>query len=249
MMRSSNPIFKSKYFSNMSRSNEYSSVMTVDGTINKTLLMFFILLAGAGFTWTKFMVVWDFASVGPYLIIGLIGGLITGLITTFRPQGARITAPLYALFEGFLLGGISAMFELRYPGIVMRAVFLTMGTLGVMLFLYKSGKLRATGKFRMGVMAATGGIMSVYLFSWILSWFGIGIPGIYGSGLMGIGFSLLVVGIAAMNLILDFDFIEQGSNRGLPGFMEWYGAFGIMVTLIWLYIEILRLLSKLADRR
>lgn len=141
------------------------------------------------------------------------------------------------------------MFELRYPGIVMKAVFLTMGTLGVMLFLYKSGKIRATGKFRMGVMAATGGIAMFYFFTFILGMFGVSMPGVYGSGIMGIGFSLIVVGVAAMNLILDFDFIEQGSKHGLPSFMEWYGAFGIMVTLIWLYIEILRLLSKLADRR
>jgi uncharacterized YccA/Bax inhibitor family protein len=248
-MRTSNPIFKSKHFANMSNSASYSEAMTIDGTINKTLFMFFILIAGAGFTWSKFMNSWDTASIMPLLMVGLIGGLITGLVTSFRPQGAKITAPLYAFFEGLLLGGLSAIFETRYPGIVMKAVLLTMGTLGVMLFLYKSGRIRATGKLRMGVMAATGGIAMFYMFSWIMGMFGFQMLGIHGSGLFGIGFSLVVVGVAALNLILDFDFIKQGSQRGLPAYMEWYGAFGIMVTLIWLYLEILRLLAKLSNRR
>jgi len=248
-MRTSNPVFRSKYYSSMSGAAARTGSMTIDGTVNKTLLMFFILMAGAGISWNRFMDSWNAAAAGPFIIIGLFGGLIFGLITSFRPQSAKITAPVYALFEGLLLGGLSAMFELRYPGIVIKAVFLTMGTMGVMLFLYKSGRIRATGKFRMGVMAATGGIALFYLFSWIMSMFGFSMSGVYGSGIMGIGFSLVVVGVAALNLILDFDFIEEGSRRGLPDFMEWYGAFGLMVTLIWLYIEILRLLSKLADRR
>ena len=245
-MRTSNPIFKSRHFTQVGYSTES---MTIDGTINKTLILFFILMAGAGFTWTKFMNSWDASTVMPMLTVGLFGGLITALITTFRPQGARITAPLYALFEGLLLGGLSALFETRYPGIVMRAVFLTMGTLGVMLFLYKTGRIRATDQFRMGVMAATGGIAMFYFFSWIIGMFGMRMPGIYGSGIMGIGFSVIVVGVAALNLVLDFSFIEEGSRRGLPDYMEWYGAFGIMVTLVWLYLEILRLLAKLNDRR
>lgn len=245
-MRTSNPIFKSKHFTQSAYSTE---AMTIDGTINKTLILFFILIAGAGFTWSKFMNSWDAAAVMPLLTVGLVGGLISALVTTFRPQSARISAPLYALFEGLLLGGISAMFETRYPGIVMRAVFLTFGTLGAMLFLYKTGRIRATEKFRVGVMAATGGIALFYLFSWIIGMFGIGMPGVYGSGLMGIGFSVIVVTVAALNLVLDFSFIEEGSKRGLPSFMEWYSAFGIMVTLIWLYMEILRLLAKLNNRR
>ncbi|MFP4546631.1 MAG: Bax inhibitor-1/YccA family protein [Fidelibacterota bacterium] len=246
-MRTSNPIFKSKTFKN-AQSYAGQSVMTIDGTINKTFLMFFILIASAGFTWTKFMNAWDASAVSPLMMIGLIGGLITALITVFNPKGAKITAPLYAFFEGLLLGGLSAIFETQYPGIVMKAVMLTMGTMGVMLFLYKSGIIQVTQKFRLGVIAATGGVALFYFLSFILSWFGVQMPGVFGSGLFGIGFSLLVVGIAALNLVLDFDFIDQGSDRGLPQFMEWYAAFGLMVTLIWLYIEILRLLAKLADR-
>ncbi len=246
-MRTSNPIFKSKAFQNTQRYGD-SAVMTIDGTINKTLLMFFILLASAGFTWSKAMDGWGSANFGPYLMIGLIGGLVTALITTFNPRGARITAPLYALFEGLLLGGLSAIFERQYPGIVMRAVILTMGTMGALLLLYKSGKIRVTQKFRLGVMAATGGIAIFYFLSIILGFFGISMPFIHGTSLMSIGFSFIVVGVAAMNLVLDFDFIEQGSRQELPQFMEWYGAFGLMVTLIWLYIEILRLLSKIASR-
>ena len=248
-MKSSNPVFKSKYFNNLPNTYQSTSIMTIEGTINKTLIMFFILIATAGYTWTKFMEAWDFSSVIPLLMIGLVGGLITGLIASFRPQGARITAPLYAAFEGLLLGGLSAMFETMYPGIVFRAVLLTFGTLGIMLFLYRSGTIRATGKFRVAVMAATGGIALVYLFSWIMRLFGFQMMGIYGNSLIGIGFSLVVVGIAALNLILDFDFIENGSRQNLPAFMEWYSAFGLIVTLIWLYIELLRLLSKLYSRR
>lgn len=247
-MRTSNPIFKSKTFQNARAYAGQPTAMTIDGTINKAFLMFFLLIAAAGFTWSRFMNAWDPATVLPLMLIGLIGGLITALITIFKPSGARITAPLYALFEGLLLGGLSALFESKYPGIVMRAVLLTMGTMGIMLFLYKSGIIRVTQKFRMGVIAATGGIALFYLLSFILGIFGVRMPGVYGSGLVGIGFSLIVVGVAALNLVLDFDFIEQGSQRGLPQYMEWYGAFGLMVTLIWLYIEILRLLAKLADR-
>jgi len=246
-MRTSNPIFKSRYYETVQ--SEYGQAMTIDGTVNKTFLLFFILMAGAGFTWTKVMNSWDMTTILPYLLVGIFGGLIFGLITAFNPKGARITAPAYAVFEGLFLGSISAMFEMRYPGIVLKAVFLTMGTMAVMLFLYKSGRIRVTNKFRLGVMAATGGVAMFYLFSWILRMFGFGMFGAFGNGLFGIGFSLVVVGIATMNLVLDFDFIDRGSKQGLPQYMEWFSAYGLMVTLVWLYIEILILLAKLSNRR
>ena len=246
-MRTSNPIFKSKFYDNVQ--SGYGKAMTIDGTINKTFLLFFILMAGAGFTWSKVMNSWDTATILPFLLVGIIGGLIFGVITSFNPKGARITAPAYAAFEGLFLGAISAIFEMRYPGIVLRAVFLTMGTMAVMLFLYKSGRIRVTEKFRLGIMAATGGVAMFYFFSWIMNMFGLGMFGAFGGGVFGIGFSLVVVGIAALNLVLDFDFIDRGSKQGLPQYMEWFSAYGLMVTLVWLYIEILRLLTKLSDRR
>jgi len=159
-----------------------------------------------------------------------------------------VTAPIYALLEGLVLGGLSAVLELRYPGIAIQAVSLTFGTLFVLLIAYRSGWIKVTQKFRLGVVAATGGIFFFYLLEMVLSFFGIQFTSINGSGVIGIGFSLIVVGIAALNLVLDFDFIEQGVQLGAPRYMEWYGAFGIMVTLVWLYLEILRLLAKMRSR-
>ncbi len=160
-----------------------------------------------------------------------------------------ITAPIYSVLEGFFVGGISAVFEAQFPGIVMQAVGLTMCTLFGLLAAYKSGLIKVTENFRLGVIAATGRIALIYFLSFILRFVGVGIPFIHDSGLIGIGFSLFVVAVAAMNLVLDFDFIESGAQLGAPKYMEWYAAFGLMVTLIWLYIEILRLLAKLKSRR
>lgn len=171
------------------------------------------------------------------------------LVTVFKKTWSPVTAPVYALLEGLFIGGFSAMLELQFPGIAMQAAGLTFGTLFCLLLAYKFGMIRVSENFKLGVFAATGGIMLVYLVSMVLGFFGTTIPYIHGSGAIGIGFSLLVVGIAAMNLVLDFDFIETGVQRGAPKYMEWYGAFGLMVTLIWLYIEMLRLLAKLRSRR
>jgi len=180
--------------------------------------------------------------------VGAIGGLILAIATIMKKQWAPITAPIYAGLEGLFIGGISAFFELNYPGIVMQAIMLTFGTLAALLVVYKSGLISVTQNFRMGVAAATGGIFLIYMASFIMSFFGAGIPLIHSSGMFGIGFSLVVIVIAALNLVLDFDFIERGSQMGVPKYMEWYGAFALIVTLIWLYIEILRLLSKLRGR-
>ena len=255
LTKSSNPVFGKSVF-NKVQAGVQTDVMTIEGTINKTGLMFLILAFAAAFTWRKFFGVFDYGSaegafsiIAPWMIGGGIGGFIIAMITVFTPRYSNITAPIYAVFEGLFLGGISAFFEAQYPGLVVRAVALTFGVFLVMLFLFRSGKIRATGKFRMGILAATGGIALIYFVSFIASFFGANFNFLYGNGMMGIGFSLVVVTIAALNLILDFDFIQRGADARAPKIMEWYGAFGLMVTLVWLYIEILRLLSKLASRR
>lgn len=250
--KSSNPVLKERSFARDYTTQ--SDVMTVNGTMNKTGLMLLLVIAGAFYTWTKFFDAVatspeaGFAAVAPWLAIGAIGGLITALITAFRPQSSGITAPVYALLEGLFLGGISAVFEVQYGGIVRQAVMLTLAVFFVMLFLYRSGIIKVTQKFMLGVVAATAGIALVYLVSFIAGMFGAELVFLHGSSNLSIGISLVVVGIAALNLVLDFAFIERASAQGAPKYMEWYGAFGLMVTLIWLYIEILRLLSKVASR-
>src|SRR5205807_6744561 len=184
----------------------------------------------------------------PLVFGGAIGGLIFAMVTIFKKSWAPVTAPIYALLEGLVLGGISVMFHLRYPGIAIQAVSLTFGTLLALLIAYRSGVIRVTDKFRLGVVAATGGIALFYILSMMLGFFGVHFNSIFGSGLIGIGFSVIVVIVAALNLVLDFDSIESGARAGAPKYMEWYAAFGLMVTLIWLYMEILRLLSKLRSR-
>ncbi len=171
------------------------------------------------------------------------------MVTIFKKEWSPVTSPIYALLEGLALGGISAAIDLRYPGIAIQAVGLTFGTLFVLLLAYRSGLIQVTQKFRLGIIAATGGIMLFYLLEMVLGFFGIRFMAINGSGPIGIAFSLFVVAIAALNLVLDFDFIEKGVQFGAPKYMEWYGAFGIIVTLVWLYLEILRLLSKLRGSR
>jgi uncharacterized YccA/Bax inhibitor family protein len=188
------------------------------------------------------------AKAMPFMIGGLIGGLVLALVTVFKKEWAGFTAPGYAVCEGLVLGALSAIFELQYPGIVMQAVALTFGTLFCLLMAYKTQIIRVTEKFRLGVFVATAAIALVYLVSIVLGFFHIQVPFMVGSGLVSIGFSLFVVGIAALNLVLDFDMIERGAEAGAPKYMEWYGAFGLMVTLVWLYMEILRLLAKLRGR-
>ena len=244
-MRSGNPALTAETFRGV-RARGREDVMTVEGTVNKTAISLVILLVTA--TWTWNMGLGD-PRVGGLIMVGVVGGLVTALVTVFKKTWAPYTTPAYAALEGLALGGISAAFESRYPGIASQAVFLTFGTLGSLLLAYRSGYIRATENFKLGVFAATGGIALVYLVGFVMSFFGAGIPLIHESGLVGIGFSLIVVVVAALNLVLDFDFIEQGAERGAPKYMEWYGAFGLLVTLIWLYLEMLRLLSKLQERR
>jgi uncharacterized YccA/Bax inhibitor family protein len=222
--------------------------MTLQGTVNKTGLMLLLLVAGAAYTWSLF-IEGNSQSLMMWMLVGMIGGLITAFVTVFKKEWSPVTAPVYAVLEGFALGGISAIFEAQYTGIVIQAVALTFGTAGCLLIAYKSGVIKATENFKLGVFAATGAIGLIYFVGWIMRLFGSSIPYIHESGLIGIGFSLVVVTVAALNLVLDFDFIEKGAEQGAPKFMEWYAAFGLMVTLIWLYLEILRLLSKLNSRK
>ena len=243
-LRSGNPTLNAKTFSGFDLTT--GGTMTIMGTVNKTAFSLLLLMTTALFTWN--MPLGDPRANG-LMIFGMIGGFILALITVFKHQWAKFTVPVYALMQGLALGGISKYFESMYPGIVNQAVMLTFGTLGALLLAYRSGIIKATENFKLGIVAATGGIAFVYMISWILSWFSISVPVIHSNSNMGILFSIGVVIIAALNLVLDFDFIEEGSEKGAPKFMEWYGAFGLLVTLIWLYLEILRLLAKLSSRR
>ena len=247
MMRTANPALNDDTFRGYGRAIASGDTMTIQGTVNKTAVLLLLVLLSSTWTWRLYYTA--AGSLGVWIFGGAIGGFIVAMITVFKKQWAAMTAPLYALLEGLVLGGISSMLEARYPGIVIQAVGLTFGTLFGLLFAFKSGMIRATEKFKLGVVAATGGIAVIYLITMLLGFFGIRMPYIHESGMIGIGFSLFVVIIAALNLVLDFDFIENGAAQGAPKYMEWYGAFGLMVTLIWLYIEILRLLSKMRSRR
>ncbi len=244
LTKSSNPALSEKVFQ-QEYTTASSEVMTINGTINKTALSLLLVIAAALFTWNKFF---GAAAVLPWIAVGGIGGLITALVTVFRPKSAGITTPIYAVLEGLLLGGLSAIMEANYGGIVVRAVALTLAVFAAMLFLYRSGIIKVTQKFMLGVFAATAGIAVVYLVSFIAGLFGVQMGFLHGNSNLSIGISLVVVVVAALNLVLDFNFIERASESGAPKYMEWYGAFGLMVTLIWLYLEILRLLSKLASR-
>jgi len=237
--RSGNPSLNKNTFKSFSVSAQEE--MTLDGTVNKTGISLLILMFTATYTWNS-------PSIG-LMIMGGIGGFIVGIITHFKRHLSGITVPIYAALEGLLLGGVSIMFEQLYPGIVSQAIFITFGILGSLLLAYKSGFIKPTENFKLGVAAATGGIAFIYLISWIMSFWGGSIPLIHSSSTFGIVFSIGVIIIAALNLVLDFDFIEQGVEMGAPKYMEWYGAFGLMVTLIWLYLEILRLLAKLNSQR
>lgn len=242
-MRTANPALNDNVFT---VEGTYDNVMTLQGTVIKTAFLLMLTVAGAAFAWIQ--VGSNPQAAVLYLIGGSLVGFVLALVTIFYKTAAPYTSPFYALAEGLALGALSSIFEANYPGIVPQAVGLTFGTLATLLMAYSSGLIRATENFKLGVVAATGAICLVYLVSIVLNLFGSGIPYIHGSGWIGIGFSLFVVVIAALNLVLDFDFIENGVESGAPKYMEWYAAFGLMVTLIWLYVEILRLLSKLRGR-
>ncbi len=245
-MRTSNPALNERAF--QGERAVLGDTMTLQGTVNKTGVLLICAVATAAWTWNLFLHSHSPQTVMPLALIGGIGGLIVAMVTIFKKEWSGITAPIYALLEGLVLGSISALLEVRFPGIAIQAVSLTFGTLVVLLLAYRSGLIAVTEKFRLGIIAATGGIALFYIVEIVLGFFGIHFTAINGSGAIGIGFSVFVEIIAALNLVLDFDFIETGVRVGAPKYMEWYGAFGLMVTLIWLYFEILRLLSKLRSR-
>ena len=251
-MKSSNPALGGKTFEQYQPGIQSAGAMTINGTINKTLILLALVVIPAVWVWDMFYQSGidtegglQNASLMYWLYGGLFGGLIFAFITIFKKTWAPFTAPIYAVLEGLFIGGISAIFEVQFSGIVFQAVALTFGTLFAMLVTYRLGLIKVTEKFKMGVVAATGAIFVVYLLSFVLSMFSVNVPFIHSGGTIGILFSLFVIVIAALNLVLDFDFIEKGAEHGAPKYMEWYGAFGLIITLVWLYIEFLRLLSKI----
>ena len=251
-MKSTNPALSTKVLEQFGRPRpgqvQSGDVMTVEGAINKTAFLTFLVVVPAAWVWMQVVGSGGAQAAMPWMIGGTIGGLVAALVTVFKKEWSPVTAPIYAALEGLALGGISAVLNTRYPGIALQAVALTFGTLICMLIAYRTGLIKVTNKFRMGVVAATGAIALVYLVTMVLSLFGVTVPFVFGGGTIGIVISLVVVVVAALNLALDFDFIEQAAGVGAPKYMEWYAAFGLMVTLVWLYLELLRLLSKLRSR-
>jgi uncharacterized YccA/Bax inhibitor family protein len=256
-MRTGNPALNDTTFENfgvyrrdLAGEQAPAGTMTISGTAHKTMFLLLLAIGSACFTWSRTFAGLEAnpAAAMPWALGGAVVGLITALVICYQHTWAPALAPVYALAEGLFLGGVSASFEAQYPGIVIQSVGGTFGTLAGLLLAYQSGLIKATENFKLGLVAATGGICLVYLLSMIGGFLGFPIPFIHSAGPIGIGFSLIVVVIAALNLVLDFDFIEQAAERGAPKYLEWYGAFALMVTLVWLYMEILRLLSKLRSR-
>lgn len=236
-LESSNPMMKEDSFRKEAAGIFDGNAMTMNGAVNKSIFLFSLLLLTTGISY--FMAT-------PFLMwTGAILGLIAVLVASFKPHLSVYAAPAYALFEGLFVGAISAVYAAAFSGIVFQAVALTFGTLLMMLLVYKSGLIKVTQKFRMGVVMATGAIFIFYIISWIMSMFGMSVPMLHDNGLMGIGLSVVIIGVAALNLLLDFDLFERGEREGAPEYMEWFAAMSLLVTLVWLYVEFLRLLSKL----
>jgi uncharacterized YccA/Bax inhibitor family protein len=250
-MRTSNPALSEKTFSELARPRT-NDAMTIEGTVNKSLILIMLVIASAYMSWqSSFPDGWG-ADIAPeipgWYLPAIVGALVIALIVIFKKTTAPYLTPVYAVAEGAALGALSAIFEARYPGIVLQAVLCTCGTFFALLMAYKSGVIQATENFKLGVAAATGGIAIVYLIDMGLSFFGKNVPFIHETGTIGIAVSVGITIVAALNLVLDFDFIEKGAEQGAPKYMEWYAAFGLLVTLIWLYLELLRLLSKSRKR-
>jgi len=248
-MKSNNPALSTKILEQFGRPGQVSAgeAMTVEGTINKSAFLLLLVVVPASWVWSQVMR-GGAEGVMPWMVGGVVGGFITAIVTIFKKDWAPVTAPIYAALEGLAIGGLSAILEAQYHGIVLQAVGLTFGTLFCMLAAYRIGLIKVTDKFRMVVVAATGAIALMYVVTLVLAFFGITVPFIHESGTAGIIVSLVIVAVAALNLALDFDFIDQAVGVGAPKYVEWYAAFGLMVTLIWLYLEILRLLGKVRRR-
>ena len=252
LFKSGNPTLSEKIF-NTTVYDQQQGVMTARGAMNKFGFLFLMVIAGAGFTWHLYNE-GKAETMMPLMMVGIFGGLISAVAISFKPTWAPYIAPLYGLLEGLFLGAISAimneMFKAKYPGLIMHSVGLTMGVAVAMFLLYNFRIIRPTQRFKSIIMTATFGIAIFYLITWIVRLFGVQMDFMMvGNGsMLGIGISLFVVAIAALNLILDFDMIEQGAAMGAPKYMEWYSAFALMVTIVWLYVEILKLLSRFSSR-
>ena len=246
-MRTANPALKERTFTDI-RAAAGEPAMTLQGTATKSLLLVLLTVFSASFTWNA-VASGNVGILLPATLIGGIGGFIVALITVFKPKLSPYTGPIYAALEGLLLGGVSAMYNARFAGLPAQAVALTFGVFIALLIVYRTGLIRATENFRLGVVAATGGIMVMYLISFVLGFFGVRMSFLHDSSPLSIGISLVIVVVAALNLVLDFDFIEKGVEHRAPKYMEWYAAFGLLVTLVWLYLEMLRLLAKLQGRK
>jgi uncharacterized YccA/Bax inhibitor family protein len=244
MATSSNPVLARGGFTDVRAAGTTAGAMTLAGTARKIAALFALLAVAAAYAWSQASTPVPQVDVGLLLLVGALGGFGTAIYTAFRPEHARYTAPVYAVLEGLLLGALSAVMSARYRGLPTQAVLLTMATFVVMLVAYRARLIRATERFKTIVVSCTAAIAMFYLIAFVMGLFGVHIPFLHEGGVLGIGFSLFVTGLAAFNLILDFDLIEQGLGRA-PAELEWYAAFGLMVTLVWLYIEILRLLGKL----
>lgn len=223
---------------------DQNSVMTVNGAVNKSFIMLALLIGSAFVVWQLFN---SGINVMPMAIGGAILGIIVVMVATFKPNYARYLAPAYAVLEGLFIGAISAIFEMMRPGMVMQAVFATFVTFVVCFLLYRFKVVKVTEQFKSVVIGATLAIFTFYMLGWIMSMFGVSLF-IYGSSMLSIGFSILVIVIAALNLFLDFNLIEEGARRRLPKYMEWFSAMALMITLVWLYLEFLKLLAKLSSR-
>lgn len=247
-----NPVLSEKIFRQNALTSE-SAAMTVRGTASKTLLLTLMVLAGAAYTWKIAYQAINPASVQPWMIGGAIGGFILAIIISFKPNLAPYLAPVYAVVEGLFLGAISAIFNQKFaavaPGLIMNAVLLTMLTAFVMLVVYRTNLIKVNGTFAKIMTIAIGAIALFYFASIILNLFGVNVTMLHDSSPLSIGISLVIVGVAAFSLLMDFHFIEKAAEAGAPKYMEWYGAFALMVTLIWLYLEILKLLAKFAGSR
>lgn len=253
LFNSSNPTVAEKVFKkSLGTADANAGTMTIGGAIGKFGFLLLMVMGGAFYTWSL-LAKGQNSLLQTLMMVGLFGGLIIAMVIIFKPHLAKYLAPLYALLEGLALGGISvvvnAAFAQKYPGIVLQAVGLTFAVALGMLALYGFRIIKATKKFRAIIYSATMGILIFYLISWVLSLFHVNVAFMYDSSLLGIGISLFVVAIAALNLILDFDMIEKGAQMGAPKYMEWYGAFGLMITMVWLYLEILKLLTRFAGRK
>jgi uncharacterized YccA/Bax inhibitor family protein len=259
--QSGNPTLNPRLLSNFPAS-QTGRVMTLGGTMNKVAISLALVVLSALFTWNRYVAAYDAArvvnplhaaqvgaaAVGVFILVGVIAGLVIALATAFKPTWSPITAPLYALCEGLFLGGVSAIFNASYPGVVIQAVLLTFAVMAVMLFLYRSGIIKVTPRLTAGIVAATGGVMLFYLVTWILSFVGVSTNALFFGTQLSIVISLVIVAIAAFNLLLDFETIRRGTEQGWPEYMEWYSAFALTVTLVWLYLEILNLMANLRSR-